>query len=183
MLLSTMVLVTIAAIRWHSARGHAQQAAAARQAAQHLRAAYRTAAVTPMNTMRAQGRQLPAPVRDRYAHTLEDALPTQADHLLCEPGWDALAATLAQAEQAGHDPETLLNQAVESRELDTADNVTDVLVWRLRRIGELPAAAIPAHARTNPRLPPQQPQAPKPTTTESAARRNTSSSHRPGPRR
>lgn len=47
MLLSTMVLVTFAAIQWHSARGHTQQAAAARQAAQHLRAAYRTAAATP----------------------------------------------------------------------------------------------------------------------------------------
>ncbi|MCX5435577.1 mobilization protein [Streptomyces sp. NBC_00063] len=183
MLLSTMVLVTIAAIRWHSARGHAQQAAAARQAAQHLRAAYRTAAATPMNTMRAQGRQLPAPVRDCYAHTLEGALPAQADHLLCDPGWDALAATLAQAEQAGHDPERLLQQAIESLELDTADNVTAVLVWRLRRIGELPAASISARARTNPRLHPPQPQAPKPTTPESPARRGVSSSRRPGPRR
>ncbi|WP_329576663.1 MULTISPECIES: relaxase/mobilization nuclease domain-containing protein [unclassified Streptomyces] len=183
MLLSTMVLVTIAAIRWHSARGHAQQAAAARQAAQHLRAAYRTAAATPMNTMRAQGRQLPFPVRDRYAHTLEGALPAQADHLLCEPGWDALAATLAQAEHEGHDPEALLQQAIGSRELDTADNVTDVLVWRLRSIGELPAASISARARTNPRLHPPQPQAPKPTTTEYPARRDTNSSRRPGPRR
>ncbi|WP_405636951.1 mobilization protein [Streptomyces sp. NBC_00117] len=183
MLLSTMVLVIIAAIRWHSARGHAQQAAAARQAAQHLRAAYRTAAATPMNTMRAQGRQLPAPVRDRYAHTLEGALPAQADHLLCEPGWDALAATLAQAEQAGHDPEMLLQQAIESLELDTADNVTAVLVWRLRRIGELPAASISARARTNPRLHPPQPQAPKSTTPESPARRGVSSSRTPGPRR
>ncbi|MFC9498870.1 relaxase/mobilization nuclease domain-containing protein [Streptomyces sp. NPDC056982] len=183
MLLSTMVLVTIAAIQWHSARGHAQQAAAARQAAQHLRAAYRTAAATPMNTMRAQGCQLPTPVRDRYARTLEDALSTQADHLLCEPGWDALAATLAQAEHEGHDPEALLQRAIESRELDTADNVTDVLVWRLRRIGVLPAASNSARARTKPRLHPPQPQAPKPTTTECLARKDANSSRRPGPRR
>jgi hypothetical protein len=67
--------------------------------------------------------------------------------------------------------------------LDTADNVTDVLVWRLRRIGELPAASISARARTYPRLRPSQPQAPKPTTTEYPARRDTNSSRRPGPRR
>ncbi|MEU6876923.1 hypothetical protein [Streptomyces sp. NPDC046712] len=45
MLLSTMFLVTIAANHWHSARGHAQQAAA-RQAMQHLRAAYQAASTT-----------------------------------------------------------------------------------------------------------------------------------------
>jgi hypothetical protein len=31
------------------------------------------------------------------------------------------------------------------RELDTADNVNDVLVWRLRRLADLPA-----HTRTSP---------------------------------
>ncbi|NED02041.1 mobilization protein, partial [Streptomyces sp. SID6648] len=41
MLVSTLVLVALAAARWHSAGGHAQQAHASRQAAAHLRTAYR----------------------------------------------------------------------------------------------------------------------------------------------
>ncbi|MGW6736241.1 relaxase/mobilization nuclease domain-containing protein [Streptomyces sp. NPDC055013] len=151
MLLSTMVLVTIAAVRWHSARGHAQQAAAAQRAAQHLRSAYRSAAAAPMHAMREHGRSLPEPVRERYAGTLEAALPEQADSVRREPGWDALAATLDQVERAGHDPDALLQQAIEWRELDTADSVTAVLVWRLRRIGELPATMDPPRARTNAR--------------------------------
>lgn len=163
MVLSTMVLVTIAAARWHSARGHAQQAAAAQRAAQHLRSAYRSAAAAPMNTMREHGRLLPEPVRERYAGTLETALPDQADVIRHEPGWDALAATLDQAERVGHDPDALLQQAVEWRELETADSVTDVLVWRLRRIANLPATMAPrraradtwaAQSRSHPSLPP-----------------------------
>ncbi|MEU6416013.1 relaxase/mobilization nuclease domain-containing protein [Streptomyces spiralis] len=183
MLLSTMVLVTIAAIRWHSARGHAQQAASARQAAQHLRAAYRSAAAVPMKAMREQGRRLPAPVRDRYAHAMKAALPGQADYLLCEPGWDALAATLAQAEQSGHDPDALLQRAIEWRELETADSVTDVLVWRLRRIGKLPATADLARTRVHPRTPSPQPRSSKQRAAEPTVRNDTNSSRGPGPRR
>ncbi|MCD2468635.1 mobilization protein [Streptomyces sp. MBT42] len=183
MLLSTMVLVTIAAIRWHSARGHAQQAAAARQAAQHLRTAYRSAALTPMNAMREQGRRIPAPVRDRYAHTVEAVLPDQADHILREPGWDALVATLAQAERAGHDSEVLLHQAIEWRELETAENVTDVLVWRLRRIGNLSATADLPRTRPHPRTPPPQPRSPKPAAPEPTVRHDSNGTRRPGPRR
>ncbi|MFD6995074.1 relaxase/mobilization nuclease domain-containing protein [Streptomyces mirabilis] len=149
MLLSTTVLVAIAAVRWHSARGHAQQAAAAQRAAQHLRSAYRSASAVPMNAMREQGRRLPEPVRERYASTLEAVLPEQADHVRREPGWDALAATLDQAERAGHTPDALLQQAIEWRELDTADSVAEVLVWRLRRIGKLPATTAAPRARTN----------------------------------
>ncbi|MGX6740938.1 relaxase/mobilization nuclease domain-containing protein [Streptomyces xantholiticus] len=183
MLLSTMVLVTIVAIHWHSARGHAQQVAAARQAAQHLRAAYQTASATPMKAMREQGRRLPAPVRDRYAHTMEAALPGQADDVLREPGWDALAATLDQAERAGHNPDALLQQAIEWRELETADNVTDVLVWRVRRMGNLPATADVPRTRAPRRTPPPQPLAPKPQAAETAARHDTNSPRGPGPRR
>ncbi|MFE0187596.1 relaxase/mobilization nuclease domain-containing protein [Streptomyces sp. NPDC058989] len=179
MLLSTMVLVTIAAARWHSARGHAQQAAAAQQAAQHLRAAYRTAATTPMNAMHEHGRRLPEPIRQRYARTLEATLPEQADRLLREPGWDALAVTLDQAERAGHDPDALLQQAIEWRELDTADSVTDVLVWRLRRLGKLPATVNPPRTRTNSRTA----QPPKPQVPESAARTNLNGPRQWGPRR
>ncbi|TQE37529.1 mobilization protein, partial [Streptomyces ipomoeae] len=139
MVLSTLVLLAIAAARWHSARGHAQQAAASAQAAHHLRAAYRAAARTPIRAMREQGRRLSQPIRQRHADTINAALPNH--QLAGEPGWDALAATLDQAERAGHDPAALLKEAIEWRELNTADSVTDVLVWRMRRLGKLPATA------------------------------------------
>ncbi|MFF8868196.1 relaxase/mobilization nuclease domain-containing protein [Streptomyces sp. NPDC015139] len=183
MLLSTMVLVAMAAIRWHSARGHAQQAAAARRAAQHLRAAYQTAAAKPMKAMREQGRRLPASVRDRYADTVEAALPGRADRVRREPGWNALTATLAQAEQAGHDPEALLQQAIGWSELETAGSVTDVLVWRLRRNGKLPATADLPRTGVHLRTPEPEPRSPKPQTEEPAIHNDTGSSRRSNPRR
>ncbi|MEU2894219.1 mobilization protein [Streptomyces albidoflavus] len=140
MLLSTLVLATLAAARWHTARGHAQQAHASRQAAEHLRTAYHQAAATPMHELHDQGRSLPEAQRRRYKDVLHTHLPEQAVQAEGTPTrTEALVATLAQAEQAGHDPETLLQQAIDIRELDTAENVTDVLVWRLRRIAQLPA--------------------------------------------
>jgi hypothetical protein len=142
MLLSTLVLATIAAARWHSARGHAQQAAAARQTAEHLRAAYRQAAATPLRALHAQGQALPETDRHRYETTIRTALPNTTT------GHHALAATLAQAEQAGPGPKELLHQAIAMRELDTADNVNDVLVWRLRRLADLSAFTGSSPART-----------------------------------
>ncbi|WP_103510032.1 relaxase/mobilization nuclease domain-containing protein [Streptomyces sp. SM13] len=140
MLVSTLVLVALAAARWHSARGHAQQAHAARQTAEHLRAAYHQAAVTPMQALREQGHALPEVERRTHQATIRAAL--QGDGLRAADSStksDALAATLAQAEQAGYDPKALLQQAVNMRELDTAEDVNDVLVWRLRRLAQLPA--------------------------------------------
>ncbi|MFB7147877.1 MULTISPECIES: relaxase/mobilization nuclease domain-containing protein [Streptomyces] len=150
MLVSTLVLVALAAARWHSARGHAQQAHASRQAAEHLRAAYRHAAATPMRVLHDQGRALPEAQRRTHEATLRAALPEQgvrADGMPTKT--DALVATLAQAEQAGHDPEALLQQAIDMRELDTAADVNDVLVWRLRRLAQLPAH--PGEAPRRPR--------------------------------
>ncbi|MEU8806311.1 relaxase/mobilization nuclease domain-containing protein [Streptomyces violaceoruber] len=140
MLVSTLVLVTLAAARWHSARGHAQQAHASRQAAAHLRTAYRHAAATPMRVLHDQGRALPEAQRRTHEATLRAVLPemvVRAEGM--EARTDALIATLAQAERAGHDSEALLRQAIGMRELDSADDVNDVLVWRLRRIAQLPA--------------------------------------------
>ncbi|WP_411073638.1 relaxase/mobilization nuclease domain-containing protein [Streptomyces sp. cmx-4-7] len=155
MLVSTLVLVTLAAARWHSARGHAQQAHASRQAAEHLRTAYRQAAATPMRVLHDQGRALPEAQRLTHEATLREALPEQGVRADGTPAKaDALVATLAQAEQAGHDPEALLQQAIDLRELDTAEDVNDVLVWRLRRIAQLPAhpgeAPRRPHAGTGP---------------------------------
>ncbi|MBV9023376.1 MAG: mobilization protein [Streptomycetaceae bacterium] len=148
MLLSTLVLVTLAAARWHSARHHAQQAEAARQTAEHLRAAYHQAAAAPLQTLRAQGRALPPDQRRRYEASISTALPDRVATAAKDANRDALAATLSQVEQAGHDPEALLQQAIAMRELETAESVNDVLVWRLRRLANLPAHPQPDTGRT-----------------------------------
>ncbi|MGW2339512.1 relaxase/mobilization nuclease domain-containing protein [Streptomyces sp. NPDC001661] len=181
MLLSAMVLATVAAIRWHSARGHAQQAAAARQAAEHLRAAYRTAAATPMTAMHAHGRRLSTPQRDRYERALDDSLPERAGPDHRGSGWDALVATLGEAEQAGYQAEAILQQAIDWRELVTADSVPDVLLWRLRRIAHLPSTPGLAPTATTHMTPPEPPrftEAPTQATTTSQPK--TDHARRPG---
>ncbi|MFJ9551274.1 relaxase/mobilization nuclease domain-containing protein [Streptomyces erythrochromogenes] len=131
-------LVTAAAL-WHARKGHAQQAAAAQQAAEYLRTAYSSAAERPLGALRERGRHLSLPVLRWHAAVVRQALPDLAEQLLAEPGWPALAATLVEAEAAGHQPGPLLAAAAARRELDTADSVSDVLVWRLRRLADLPA--------------------------------------------
>ncbi|WP_446038031.1 mobilization protein [Streptomyces sp. SID1121] len=141
MLIDMVFFLVTAAAHWHGKKNHAQQAAAARQAAEHLRAAYRTAAQQPMTALHQRGRHLSLPVQRRQAAALRRALPELAEQILAEPGWQALAATLADVEATGHEPAALLTEAAHRRELDTADAVSDVLVWRLRRMADLPADA------------------------------------------
>ncbi|MGW1194475.1 relaxase/mobilization nuclease domain-containing protein [Streptomyces sp. NPDC002536] len=141
MLIDMAFFLVIAAAHWHGKKEHAQQAAAARQAAEHLRAAYRAVAGTPMAVLHQRGRHLAQSLQRRHAATVRTALPDLAEQVLAEPGWYALVATLADAEAAGHDPTTLLAEAAARRELDTAESVSDVLVWRLRRMADLPADA------------------------------------------
>ncbi|MEU8927656.1 mobilization protein [Kitasatospora sp. NPDC048545] len=152
MLLSALVLLAIAAARWHSSRGHAQQAAAANAAALQLRTAYATVAARPMAAMAAQGRALPPAVRDRQTAVIREQLAGVDEVTGEEEGRDALAATLAEAEAAGHDPAALLEEARSWRELGSADSVTAVMVWRVRRLADLPAS--PANRTTHPRLGP-----------------------------
>ncbi|MFJ6381415.1 relaxase/mobilization nuclease domain-containing protein [Kitasatospora sp. NPDC092039] len=166
MVLSTLVLVALAAARWHSARGHAQQATASRQAADHLRAAYRQAAATPMRTMREAGRALPQTDRHRHDTTIRNVLDNARRPSPPVREYDALAAVLAEAENAGHDPKALLEEAASWCELDTARSHDDVLVWRIRRIADLPA---------NP-----QPPRKAPATTKNSAK-PTRSAQRPAP--
>ncbi|MEU4300347.1 relaxase/mobilization nuclease domain-containing protein [Kitasatospora aureofaciens] len=152
MLLSALVLLAIAAARWHSSRGHAQQAAAANAAALQLRTAYATVAARPMAAMAAQGRALPPAVRERQTVVIREQLAGVDEVTGEEEGRDALAATLAEAEAAGHDPAALLEEARSWRELGSADSVTAVMVWRVRRLADLPAS--PANRTTPPRLGP-----------------------------
>ncbi|MFJ6635779.1 relaxase/mobilization nuclease domain-containing protein [Streptomyces sp. NPDC091376] len=139
MAIDMLFFLITAAVHWHAKKGHAQQAAAARRAAEHLRAAYQTAAAQPLGVLYQRGRRLNRPMLQRQTVVLREALPGLAQQILAEPGWYALAATIADAEAVGHDPAALLSDVVESRELDTADSVSDVLVWRLRRLADLPA--------------------------------------------
>ncbi|MCZ1009873.1 relaxase/mobilization nuclease domain-containing protein [Streptomyces lydicus] len=161
MVLDLMILTVIAAARWHAARGHAQQAEASQQAATHLRAAYQATAASPLAAMRAYGQHLPAQSRRQHAATVRTALPHLAERLRAEPGWDALAAVLDQAERVGHDTAALLAKAAAQRELDSAESISEVLVWRLQHLGYVtqpvsvprsrrprtePAPAVPAAA-------------------------------------
>ncbi|WP_059006577.1 relaxase/mobilization nuclease domain-containing protein [Streptomyces specialis] len=143
MLLSTLVLVTLAAARWHTAHGHAQQAAASRQAADHLRTAYRQAATTPLRALHDRGQALPQPQRRTYESLLRTALSDELQQAGADPTHPALLATLAHAQQTGHAPETLLHRAVAMRELHTADNINEVLIWRLHRLADLKPGPAP----------------------------------------
>ncbi|NYV73321.1 relaxase/mobilization nuclease domain-containing protein [Streptomyces sp. UH6] len=150
MAIDMLFFLVTAAAHWHARKNHAQQAAAAHQAAEHLRAAYQTAAAPPLAAHHRRGRLLGRTVLRRQALLLQTVLPENAERILAEPGWHALAATLADAENAGHSPAELLTDAARQRELDSAESLSDVLVWRLRRSADLPAdAPLPARKRTS----------------------------------
>ncbi|MFI8514015.1 relaxase/mobilization nuclease domain-containing protein [Streptomyces sp. NPDC085460] len=139
MVIDTLVFLAVAAAHWHARKQHAQQAEAARRAAEHLRAAYSSAAQRPMALLNERGRRLAPSWQRHHAGAVRHALPELADRVLAEPGWPALAATLDEVLTAGHDSTALLAQAAARRELDTAERMSDVLVWRLRRMAGLPA--------------------------------------------
>ncbi|GLX39614.1 mobilization protein [Streptomyces roseochromogenus] len=163
MLIDTAFFLVTAAANWHAKKHHAQQAEAARQAAEHLRAAYEIAAAQPMSVLHQRGRS--RSLQRRQAAVLRQALPEIAEQVLAEPGWPALAATLADTRAAGHNPDRLLVEATRHRELDSATSVSDVLVWRLRRLAHLPAdpaASLPRRAATT---------QPAPKATSNASRR------------
>ncbi|WP_030742584.1 relaxase/mobilization nuclease domain-containing protein [Streptomyces sp. NRRL F-5135] len=142
MAIDMLFFLITAAAHWHARKGHAQQAEAATRAAEHLRTAYRTAATQPLGVLHQRSRRLSRPMLQRQTVLLREALPELAEQILAEPGWYALAATIADAETAGHSPAALLTDAAARRELDTAGSVSDVLVWRLRRQADLPADAL-----------------------------------------
>ncbi|MFI5817135.1 relaxase/mobilization nuclease domain-containing protein [Streptomyces sp. NPDC051643] len=148
MLIDMALFLVTAAAHWHAKKDHAQQAAAARQAAEHLRAAYRAAADIPLAALYQRGQRLSQPLRQKQAAHLRQVVPELAEQVLAEPGWYALAATLADAEAAGNDLTALLAEVAGRRELQTAESVSDVLVWRLRRMADLPADATTMPERT-----------------------------------
>ncbi|MFD9066003.1 relaxase/mobilization nuclease domain-containing protein [Kitasatospora purpeofusca] len=129
-LLSTAVFVVIAIARWHQTRGHQQQAHAAQQSLVHLRTAYRQTAESVIADLT---RRTPTPkTTDRLAAQVQAAVPDHAQRILADPSWPALATALAQAESSGQPPRRALTEAVQQRELTTADRPAEVLLWRLR---------------------------------------------------
>ncbi|MCX4725038.1 relaxase/mobilization nuclease domain-containing protein [Streptomyces sp. NBC_01306] len=143
MFLDAAVLVVIAAARWHQLRHHDQQVAAAHQSLIHLQAAYDQAAAAPLAAL-AQHRP-PQHNVDRHIRHIRQAVSDHAAQVLQDPAFDALAATLAAAEEAGHDPHQLLQQAADQRALDDARHPARVLTWRIQRLSAWPAPS--AHAR------------------------------------
>ncbi|MFE4173260.1 relaxase/mobilization nuclease domain-containing protein [Streptomyces sp. NPDC056909] len=149
MLLDAAVLVVMAAIRWHDLRHHDQQVIAARQTLNYLQAAYQHAAAAPLALI-AQHRP-PAHTITRHAQHIRAYVPEHAEEILTDPHWASLAATLTNAEAAGHTAERLLQQAVDERALDDARSPAQVLTWRIHRLTQRPvpsARARAAQART-----------------------------------
>ncbi len=69
--------------------------------------------------------QTEAPVEAPRADTLT------VEEVLEDRGWSALSERLARIAAIGEDPAVALRTAVESRELDSADEAVDVIIWRL----------------------------------------------------
>ncbi|BDM67197.1 mobilization protein [Streptomyces nigrescens] len=141
MFLDIAVLVVIATARWHQARQHDQQAAAGPLAALAQR--------TP-----------PVRIMERQAQRVLVIVPDYAQQVLDDPAWPALAAVLADAETAGHDPEQLLQHAARQRTLDDAHSTARTLTWRVQRLAARQAPsdrARAAQARTTATARPAQP--------------------------
>ncbi|MDQ0787908.1 relaxase/mobilization nuclease domain-containing protein [Streptomyces sp. B3I8] len=174
MLLDVALTAVAYAMHWHRTRQHAQQQAAAEQTLIHLQAAYAQVAGPVLTDLARRSPNLQT--KRRYAHHLQQAVPEHAEHILNDPAWDALATVLAEAEAAGHNPATVLDQALGQRTLDDAHSPARALTWRIRRLGERHApsplaAAARARSTTPHPAAPIQPAAAPPAPHPSPARR------------
>ncbi|MEV6112508.1 mobilization protein [Streptomyces sp. NPDC052109] len=144
MLLDVALTAVAYAMHWHRVRQHAQQEAAAEQALVHLQVAYAQVAGPVLTGLarRSPGLQ----TKRRFAHHLQEAVPEHAERILADPAWDALATVLAEAEAAGHNAATVLDQALGQRTLDDAHSPARALTWRIRRLGERHAPSPRAEA-------------------------------------
>ncbi|MEU6060628.1 mobilization protein [Streptomyces sp. NPDC047097] len=134
MLLDAVLIAVAFARHWHQTHQHAQQEAAAQQTLTHLQTAYAHIAAPVLDGL---ARRTPGiPTKERYARHLQQAVPEHADRILKDPAWDALATVLSDAETVGHNPATLLDQALGQRTLDDARNPARTLTWRIHRLGQ-----------------------------------------------
>ncbi|MEU5898930.1 relaxase/mobilization nuclease domain-containing protein [Streptomyces venezuelae] len=178
MFLDVAILAVIAAGRWHRLRQHDQQVIAARQALVHLQAAYDQAAAVPLAAL--VHRKPPAPTVERLVAFVYEAVPAHAQQVLDDHAWAALATALVDAEAAGHEPATLLKQAVDQRPLDDARSPARALTWRVQRLTQHPTPGGRARAaqyrtvtgaRTDLTAQVQPLPAPQPATTRGHSRR------------
>ncbi|WP_139275533.1 relaxase/mobilization nuclease domain-containing protein [Mangrovactinospora gilvigrisea] len=152
----TLIGAVSVAVLWHEAHQHAQQAEAARLALAHLRAAQQEASTEPLAALRSA--RPAARGLARYAQQVRSALPDQADRILADEDWPALAAQLQHAERNGSDGGALLQRAEAHRELDSATHPARVIIWRIVRLaGPAPAEARAAAAETRTGLAPASP--------------------------
>lgn len=85
--------------------------------------------------------------RARYTDVLAGLLaPEQLDRATAEAGWERLVRAVREAELVGHHAEALLGGAIEGRALDGAEQITDVLRWRVRMFARdrAPEQQVPA---------------------------------------
>ncbi|WSY39197.1 mobilization protein [Embleya sp. NBC_00888] len=170
MILCTLVLAALAAVHWHRARNHHQQAAAAHQALIHLQTAYLHTTTPRPTTTRAAWSGAPPGARDQETppatpellEALRQVLPEHADRIVADPAWPALNTALTHATRTGKAPATVLFEAAGQRELDTAASPAEVLTWRIRRQLHQPTArhrAATTRSTTRPAATPTRPAA------------------------
>ncbi|MGY1437042.1 relaxase family protein [Streptomyces reniochalinae] len=134
MLVDAALTAAVFAMHWHRTRQHAQQEAAAKQALVHLQTASTRIAGPVLDSL--AHRTPTQQVKRRYAQHVQQAVPEHVERILDDPAWDALTTVLAQAEKAGHNAATVLDQALGQRTLDDAHSPARALTWRIRRLGE-----------------------------------------------
>ncbi|MEU6967467.1 mobilization protein [Kitasatospora aureofaciens] len=135
-MIAALVWAAILTGRWHQARGHARQAQAARQAVQHLQAAYDQAAADHLAAL--THRQPKPEVTNTLAGDVRSAVPDHAKRILADPNWPALATVLADAKDLGHQPLQLIAEAAARRELTTARLPAKVLLGRIQHTSRNP---------------------------------------------
>lgn len=147
MLLDAALIAVAFAKHWHRTHQHAQQEAAAQQALVHLQTAYTQVAVPVLDGL---ARRTPGiQTKQRYARHLQQAVPEHADRILQDSAWDALATVLIDAEKAGHNPATILDQSLGQRTLDDARSPARALTWRIHRLGQRHTPSPLAQAATS----------------------------------
>ncbi|MEV4994123.1 mobilization protein [Streptomyces niveus] len=134
MLLDAALTAVAFAVHWHRTHQHAQQEAAAQQTLVHLQAAYTHVAEPALAHLAA--RSPGSSTKNRYAQYLRQTAPGHAERILTDPAFDALTTVLAEAETAGHNATSLLDQALNQRTLNDARNPTRTLSWRIRRLSQ-----------------------------------------------
>ncbi|MGW1165460.1 mobilization protein [Streptomyces sp. NPDC002550] len=159
MLLDAALTAVAFAMHWHRTRQHAQQQAAAEQALLHLQIAYAQVSGPVLAGIAQRSPSLQT--KRRFAHHLQEAVPEHAERILADPAWDALATVLAEAETAGHNAATVLDQALGQRTLDDARSPARALTWRIRLLSERHVPS-PRAAAARARSTTQRPAAPVP---------------------